>query len=135
MTSTRLSRPFSITMIRAMRAYGEPGVTYSFTRLLDDVVRPRQQRRRDGEAERSCSLQVDHQLELAGLLHRKLARPGAFQDLVDVARRTPDQDVEVGPIAHEAPRAYPGPPAAHQGNALLRGEVHDAWTIDVHEPR
>src|SRR5687767_15172869 len=29
-TSTRPCRPFSITMIRVMRAYGEPGVTYSF---------------------------------------------------------------------------------------------------------
>src|SRR5688500_9310291 len=132
MTSTRLSRPFSITMIRAMRAYGDPGVTYSFTRLLDDVVRPRQQRGRDGEAERFCSLQVDQQLELARLLHWNFAWPGAFQDLVHVACRTPHQDVEVRAVAHEAARAHPRPPAAHQGNALLRGELQDARTIDVH---
>ena len=60
---------------------GNMRVTYNFTRLLDDVVRPRQQRRRDGEAERSCSLQVDQQLELARLLHWNFARPGAFRIL------------------------------------------------------
>jgi hypothetical protein len=37
--------------------------------LLDYLVRPRENRLRDGESERLGGLRVDHQLELGGLLH------------------------------------------------------------------
>jgi hypothetical protein len=53
-------------------------------RSLDDVVRLRQQRRRDREAERFRGLEVDHQLELCRLLDGKVSRLGTFQDFVDI---------------------------------------------------
>jgi hypothetical protein len=51
---------------------------------LDDLVRPRQQRRRDREAERLGGLEVDHELELGGLLDGQIARLRALEDLVDI---------------------------------------------------
>ena len=49
--------------------------------LLDDLVRPPQDRRRDRKAKRLCGLQVDHELELRGLLNRQIGGLCAFQDL------------------------------------------------------
>ena len=40
--------------------------------LLDDLIRPQQERWRDREAERLGGLEVDHELELRRLLNRKL---------------------------------------------------------------
>src|SRR5262249_8296118 len=52
--------------------------------LLDDLVRPRQDRLRDREAEGPGRLEVDHQFELRGLLDGEVGRLGTFQDLVDI---------------------------------------------------
>src|SRR4030095_12525652 len=54
-------------------------------RSLDHLIRPQQQGLRDGEAERLVRLKVDHELELRGLLDRKIAWSCALQDLVDIA--------------------------------------------------
>jgi hypothetical protein len=45
---------------------------------LDQLVRPLEQRRRDREPERIRGLEVDHQLELRGLLDGEVGRLGAF---------------------------------------------------------
>src|SRR5438128_11769809 len=52
--------------------------------LLDHPIRPRQHRGRDREPERLRSLEVDHQLELVGLLDRQVRRLGPFEDLVHI---------------------------------------------------
>ena len=54
--------------------------------LLDDMVRPR-----DGGIVRQGlgGLEIDHQLELRGLLHGQLAGLGALEDLVDARRSVP----------------------------------------------
>ena len=52
--------------------------------LLDDLIRPPQQRRRDRQAEGLGGLEVDDQLELRGLLDGKLARLFALQDPVHI---------------------------------------------------
>jgi hypothetical protein len=41
------------------------------TALFNHLIRPQQQRRRDGEVKRFCGLEVDHQLELRRLLDWK----------------------------------------------------------------
>ena len=52
-----------------------PQVQYSARILLfDHLIRPRQQRRRDREAEGLGGLEVDDQLELRGLFDRKIGR-------------------------------------------------------------
>ena len=45
-------------------------------RLLNDLIRPQQQRRRDGEAEGLRGLEVDDQFKLGRLLDRQIARIG-----------------------------------------------------------
>src|SRR5215471_693702 len=55
--------------------------------LLDHLVGALYEGLRNREAEGLGGLQVDHQLELAGLLHGEVAGPGAFQDLVHVDGR------------------------------------------------
>ena len=46
-------------------------------RLLDHLIRPCQERRRDRQAEGLRSFEVDDELELRGLLDRKIAGLGA----------------------------------------------------------
>jgi hypothetical protein len=53
---------------------------------LNDLVRADQQGLRDREAEGFCGLQVDHQLELGGLLNREISGLRTFEDLVDEDR-------------------------------------------------
>src|SRR5262245_23588192 len=55
--------------------------------LLDHLVGALYEGLRNREAEGLGRLQVDHQLELAGLLHGEVAGPGAFQELVHVDGR------------------------------------------------
>ncbi len=62
---------------------------------LDHLVRPRQQRRRDRQAEGLRGLEVDDQLELGGLLDREVAGLGAPEDPVDVDRYASTQVVEL----------------------------------------
>jgi hypothetical protein len=52
--------------------------------LLDYLIRSQQQRVGNGDAERLGGLEVDHELELGGLLHRQVGRVGPLQDLVHV---------------------------------------------------
>src|SRR5882724_10489081 len=50
--------------------------------LLQDLVRPQPEGGRDREAERLRGLEIDHQLELGGLLDRQVGGPRALEDLV-----------------------------------------------------
>ena len=58
-------------------------------RLLDQLVRLEEQRLRDREFECLRGLEVDHQLELCGLLHREIGGLGALEDFVDEGRCSP----------------------------------------------
>src|SRR5262245_3782507 len=55
--------------------------------LLDHLVRPRQQRGRDSQTKGFRRLEVNHQLNLHGLLDRNVTWLGALEDLVDEGRR------------------------------------------------
>src|SRR5262245_51442455 len=77
-------------------------------RSFDHLIRPRQQRRRDREAEGLGGLDVDDELELGGLLDWEIGGSRAPEDLIDVSCGTPSQVEETGTIPHEpAPRAAP----------------------------
>jgi len=60
---------------------------------LDHLIRPQQQRRRDGEAEGLGRLEVDDQFELRGLLDGEVGGFRAFEDLVHISRGTTGQVV------------------------------------------
>src|SRR3989304_9522060 len=63
--------------------------------LLNDVIRPQEQRRRDREAERFCGFQIEDKLEACWLLHGQVSRERPFEDLVDVARRALREVIEL----------------------------------------
>ena len=65
---------------------------------LDHLIRPLQERGRDREVEGLRGLEVDHQLELGGLLHGEIARPGALQNTVDITCCAPELVAEIGSI-------------------------------------
>ena len=52
--------------------------------LLDHLVGEREQRRRDFEAERLRSLEIDHQLEFARLYHGQVGGLFASQNATDI---------------------------------------------------
>src|SRR6266852_2669198 len=88
-----VSAACALRAVGCMRLFGTrwkpregPGVV-----SLDDLVRPRQHRLRDCQAEGLGGLEIDGQLELRRLLDGKLCRLGTFEDLVDVSRRAPEQ--------------------------------------------
>jgi hypothetical protein len=63
--------------------------------LLDHLIRPQQERRRDRESEGLGGPEVDHQLELRRLLDRELSGIGALQEFVYEKGRT---SVELGKV-------------------------------------
>ena len=70
--------------------------------LLDDLVRPQQQRLRDVEPERLRGLQIDDEVELCRLLHGQVCRLGALQDSVNVDCSTSFHLGSIYSIGHEA---------------------------------
>src|SRR5215471_16674554 len=51
---------------------------------FDDLIRPRQQRRRDRQPESLGGLKIDDQLELGRFFNGQVAGTGAFENLVNV---------------------------------------------------
>src|SRR3977135_3449742 len=68
---------------------------------LDDLVRSRQQRRRDRQTECLGGLEVDQQLDFGRLLGGWVGRLGALEDLVDIAGGAPPEIREARPVGHK----------------------------------
>src|SRR5262249_27891412 len=71
--------------------------------LLDYLIRSQQQRWRDGEAERLGRLEVDHELELRGLLDGQIGRLRALENLIDVGGGAPPDIRQARAVRHEPP--------------------------------
>src|SRR5262245_38940386 len=65
---------------RLARLSGRTHAAHRARDLLDDPIRPQQERLRDRDPDRPGGPEVDDQVELDGLLERQVARPGAPQD-------------------------------------------------------
>src|SRR3989442_8374367 len=76
------------------------------SRLLNDLVRPPQQRRWDRQPERPGGLEIDDQLELRRLLDGQIGWLGPPEDLVHVRRGTPLHLRSIYSIGHETPWLY-----------------------------
>src|SRR5262252_10945840 len=73
-------------------------------RLLDQLIRPLQHRRRERQAEGLGGLEVDDELELRGLLDRQVGGLGPLEDLVHIDRGAAEQVVEAGGLRDQTAR-------------------------------
>ena len=71
---------------------------------LDHLIRPAQQRVRDPQAEGLHRLEIDHQVELRGLLDGEIARLGALENLAHIGARPSGQLGQASGLGHEATR-------------------------------
>src|SRR5262245_58768751 len=60
-------------------------------RSLEELVGSDPDRLRDRQVERLCPLEVDHELELGGLLDGEVSGLGSLEDFVPVVRSSPPQ--------------------------------------------
>src|SRR5215470_3213535 len=88
--------------------------------LLDHLISAGQERRRNGQAERLGSLEVDHQLEFPRLLHRQVARLSALQNSVDIDGGTPPYMRAIWTIAQQASPLHPESVRIHSWQLCLR---------------
>src|SRR5215470_6505127 len=100
---------------------------------LDHLIRPRQQRRRDRQAESLGGLEVDHQLELGGLLDGEAGRLRAFEDPVDISGCTTEIVRDAYAIRYEAPVFHKPSRSVHGGQAARGGEIDDPSSLDSFE--
>src|SRR6266446_1513120 len=101
--------------------------------LLNHLIRPLQERRRDGQAEGLGGLEVDDQFEGRGLLDGKLGRLGTFENFVYVVSTPPVQVSIVRSIRHEPTLNYLPPPCEDRRETMLYGERHDAFALKIKE--
>src|SRR4029453_6543375 len=100
--------------------------------LLNDLIRPRKHRRRDRETEGLGGLQVDHQLELGGLLDGNIASVRASQDLVDLAARLTDCTHEVWSVRDQPACSGDVPGKEHGRKPMSECEVRKTprWLME-----
>src|SRR5262245_21912199 len=68
---------------------------------FDDSIRPRQHVRRDRQPDLLGSFEINHELELHGLLHRKIGGLGTFENLGHIYCGAAVQVSNAGSIGHE----------------------------------
>jgi hypothetical protein len=122
---TAAGRPLRAT--RAVDAYR--ALEYS----LYDLIRLHQQQWRDREAECLRSPHVDHELELGRLLHRKVRRLGALQDLVHVDRSTPLHLGNIYSIGHEPTWLYKHAELIDSGDPMRGRQIEDDPSMHEHK--
>src|SRR5262249_482312 len=93
---------------------------------LDQLISLADEQRRHFETERLGGLEVDHQLELRGLLDGQVGGLGALEDLVHVGSGAPKQIRLVRSIGHKAPGIDKPPPKVHGRQPVLCRQVHEA---------
>jgi hypothetical protein len=69
---------------------------------LDHLIRPVQHGLRNRQTDLLCRLEINHQLKLRGLLHRKIGGFGSLQDSVHVICDAPVAVRKVGPVVYES---------------------------------
>src|SRR5439155_17477767 len=104
--------------------------------LLDDLVRPEQERLRHRESERLGGLEVDDQLELGRLLDGQIPGLRTLENLVHVGGGAAVQVRKVRAIGHETPGIHSLPPRVHCRQPVLCRQVYEASAlIEEHDAR
>src|SRR4030095_6401489 len=92
---------------------------------LDDLIRPRQQRGRDREAEGFGGLEVDDESELRRLLDRQVGWLGALENLRRQRRAPPEQIGIIRPVAQEAAKLRPDRRLRNRREPVRGGELQE----------
>src|SRR5262249_27391904 len=101
--------------------------------LLNDLIRPPQQRLRNREPEGLRGREVDDQLELGGLLDRQVGGLGALEDLVHVGRGTSLHLGSIYTIGHEATWLDKHPELIDCGHPMRCRKIDDFLSMHEHE--
>src|SRR5262245_55179263 len=97
---------------------------------FDHLVGADEQRWWDFEAERPCSLEVDHELELGPLLHRQVSWFCSFEDFVDEAGRAVPHVFDASQIGEQATCLSHLPHSADQRQTVARRRRHRGTRSD-----
>src|SRR6516164_8987830 len=95
---------------------------------LENLVGTARQRQRNGDAERTSSLQVDEHLDFARLLHRQIGRLTAFEDSPGIDPYEAMCFRNIIPVAHQTSGRSELAPLVDRGNRVLNrqgGELLD----------
>src|SRR4051812_24474689 len=92
---------------------------------FNHLIRPSEQREREGEAKRLGGVHVDHQFDPRRLLHRQVGRLLALEDATGVDTEYPIDLGEAGVIAHQAASLGKLALAVDRGNAMTQGQSGD----------
>src|SRR6516162_3397652 len=125
------SRPLSpVATQHSLPSGGYPLLGPDFHRLdrtslrlahsLDHLVGNREQRWRNGEAERLRSLEIDDQFELCRLHHRKVGRFGTLENPADIYAGLAIGVRKVRSIAHQTTACGVLPQIVDRGNRIAR---------------
>src|SRR5688500_9683604 len=92
-----------LTVFGSISALGEADTSRRLAkrRLLDELGGLEQDRRGDGQPEDLSGLEVEHKLELRGLLDWQIAWLRALENLVDVGGRTTVPGDPVRPVGQQ----------------------------------
>src|SRR5215510_9961309 len=83
----------------------------------------------NGDPERLCGLKVDDELVLHRLLHRKISRWVAFQDLIHQGGNASPEVRHLRPIAHQSPHLHKGPWPIERWQPTLGRERYEAFLM------
>ena len=97
--------------------------------LFDHLVGKSQQRGRQCKAKRPRSPQVDDKFEFSWLLHRKIARIGAFENSVHVAGSLTALVIKVHRIRHEAASIHKLPMPPHRRQLSFSSQVDQLLSV------
>ena len=101
------------------------------TSSADHLVRLKEEGWRNRQAEGFRRLEIDHQLELHGLLDGEVARLGAFENLVHEDDRALELRETIWPI-EEAPVFRKLVPLGERWQAVCGGEVRNLLALAMH---
>src|SRR5205809_822163 len=112
----------ALSMSRGSAMVYPPAHLNRSCRLLNDLIRPPQQRLRDRQAKRFGRLEVDDQLEVRWLLDGEVGGLRALQNSVHKQSGPPPELRFVRPIAHESSGLVG--PVEHARDSVLGDEVN-----------
>src|SRR5215831_19633807 len=98
-------------------------------RLLNHLIRSREELGRKSESDPLCCLQVDHKLELCCLLHRQIGWFSTFQDLVHINSRAPIEVIVVYAVGHETALIDKFLLKVNSRQPVFYGKFHDPFSF------